>query len=116
MMDAINYCHKNGIVHRDLKPENLLFLNKDPNSPIKVIDFGMSKRFTAEKYMNEKVGTAYYISPEVLKGKYDEKCDIWSAGVILYIIICGYFLLQFNEEKFSFLRQNGMIFQMMLKI
>ena len=90
MMDAINYCHKNGIVHRDLKPENLLFLNKDKNSPIKVIDFGMSKRFTAEKYMNEKVGTAYYISPEVLKGKYDEKCDIWSAGVILYIIICGY--------------------------
>ena len=93
MMSAINYCHKNGIVHRDLKPENLLLLNKNKDSPIKVIDFGMSKRFDNEKYMNEKVGTAYYISPEVLKGKYDEKCDIWSAGVILYIIICGWLSL-----------------------
>ena len=90
MMSAINYCHKNGIVHRDLKPENLLYLNKDKNSPIKVIDFGMSKRFDSKHFMSEKVGTAYYISPEVLNGKYDEKCDIWSAGVILYIIICGY--------------------------
>ena len=90
MMSAINYCHKNGIVHRDLKPENLLYLNKEENSPIKVIDFGMSKRFNPKHYMSEKVGTAYYISPEVLQGKYDEKCDIWSAGVILYIIICGY--------------------------
>jgi calcium-dependent protein kinase len=91
IMSAINYCHKNGIVHRDLKPENLLFLSKSDNSPIKVIDFGMSKRFdSSTKIMSERVGTAYYISPEVLKGKYDEKCDIWSAGVILYIIICGY--------------------------
>ena len=90
MMSAINYCHKNGIVHRDLKPENLLYLNKEENSPIKVIDFGMSKRFDSAHFMSEKVGTAYYISPEVLQGKYDEKCDIWSAGVILYIIICGY--------------------------
>ena len=91
LMSAINYCHKNGIVHRDLKPENLLFLSKSDNSPIRVIDFGMSKRFdSSTKIMSERVGTAYYISPEVLKGKYDEKCDIWSAGVILYIIICGY--------------------------
>ena len=90
MMSAINYCHKNGIVHRDLKPENLLYLNEDENSPIQVIDFGMSKRFDSKHFMSEKVGTAYYISPEVLQGKYDEKCDIWSAGVILYIIICGY--------------------------
>ena len=112
MMDAINYCHKNGIVHRDLKPENLLFLNKDPNSPIKVIDFGMSKRFTAEKYMNEKVGTAYYISPEVLKGKYDEKCDIWSAGVILYIIICGYpcFNGEDDDEIFAAIQRGKIQF------
>ena len=112
MMDAINYCHKNGIVHRDLKPENLLFLNKDQNSPIKVIDFGMSKRFTAEKYMNEKVGTAYYISPEVLKGKYDEKCDIWSAGVILYIIICGYpcFNGEDDDEIFAAIQRGKIQF------
>jgi calcium-dependent protein kinase len=112
MMDAINYCHKNGIVHRDLKPENLLFLNKSENSPIKVIDFGMSKRFTPEKFMNEKVGTAYYISPEVLQGKYDEKCDIWSAGVILYIIICGYpcFNGEDDDEIFAAIQRGKIQF------
>ena len=90
MMDAINYCHKNGIVHRDLKPENLLFLNKNENSPLKLIDFGSSKKFISHQYMKEMVGTPYYMSPEVIQGKYDEKCDIWSAGVILYTIICGH--------------------------
>ena len=112
MMDAINYCHKNGIVHRDLKPENLLFLNKDQNSPIKVIDFGMSKRFDHKTYMNEKVGTAYYISPEVLQGKYDEKCDIWSAGVILYIIICGYpcFNGEDDDEIFAAIQKGKIAF------
>lgn len=90
MMSAINYCHKNNIVHRDLKTENLLYLNKEPNSPIKIIDFGMSKVVKPSDIMFEKVGTAYYIAPEVLDGMYDEKCDIWSAGVILYILLCGY--------------------------
>ena len=90
MMSAVNYCHKNGIVHRDLKPENLLYFDKSEDSPIKVIDFGMSQRFDHEKFMTEKVGTAYYVSPEVIQGKYDEKCDIWSAGVVLYILLCGY--------------------------
>ena len=112
MMSAINYCHKNGIVHRDLKPENLLLLNKNKDSPIKVIDFGMSKRFDNEKYMIEKVGTAYYISPEVLKGKYDEKCDIWSAGVILYIIICGYpcFNGEDDDEIFAAIQRGKIQF------
>jgi len=89
-MSAINYCHKNNIVHRDLKPENLLCLNQNPDSPIKVIDFGMSKVCDPNDIMFERVGTAYYIAPEVLEGMYDEKCDIWSAGVILYILLCGY--------------------------
>jgi calcium-dependent protein kinase len=90
----------------------LLFLNKSENSPIKVIDFGMSKRFTPEKFMNEKVGTAYYISPEVLQGKYDEKCDIWSAGVILYIIICGYpcFNGEDDDEIFAAIQRGKIQF------
>ena len=90
MMSAINYCHSNKIVHRDLKPENLLLLNKNENSPIKVIDFGMSVIYKDNDCMYERVGTAYYIAPEVLDGFYDEKCDIWSAGIILYILLCGY--------------------------
>ena len=90
LMSAVSYCHSNKIVHRDLKPENLLLLNKEENSPIKVIDFGMSVIYKDNDCMYERVGTAYYIAPEVLDGFYDEKCDIWSAGIILYILLCGY--------------------------
>jgi len=90
MMSAVCYCHGIGICHRDLKPENLLFLGKDNDSPLKVIDFGLSRIFNKDDHrMSTKVGTAYYVSPEVLSGNYDEKCDIWSCGVILYILLCG---------------------------
>jgi calcium-dependent protein kinase len=91
VMSAICYCHNNGICHRDLKPENLLYLNagSEKNNPIKVIDFGLSQYFDKKRKLTTKVGTAYYVSPEILKGEYTEKCDVWSAGVILYIFLCG---------------------------
>ncbi len=91
VMSAIEYCHNNGIVHRDLKPENLLYLKKgnEENNPLKIIDFGLSRTLDAKKILNSKVGTAYYVSPEILQGKYNEKCDIWSAGVILYVLLSG---------------------------
>ena len=88
LMSAIAYCHSNQICHRDLKPENMLYSTKEDNSLIKVIDFGLS-RIVTEKQMKTKVGTAYYVSPEVLDGNYDDRCDIWSAGVILYILLSG---------------------------
>jgi calcium-dependent protein kinase len=90
MMSAICYCHAQSICHRDLKPENLLLGSPAEDAPIKVIDFGLSKIFNSSNHkMSTKVGTAYYVSPEVLAGDYDEKCDIWSAGVILYILLTG---------------------------
>ena len=91
VMSAIEYCHKNGICHRDLKPENLLYLNPgaEKNNPIKVIDFGLSQYISPNKKLSTKVGTAYYVAPEILKGDYTEKCDVWSAGVILYIFLSG---------------------------
>ena len=91
VMSAVEYCHNNGICHRDLKPENLLYLNKGPekDNPIRVIDFGLSQMISSEKKLKTKVGTAYYVSPEILQGNYTEKCDIWSAGVILYIFLSG---------------------------
>ena len=91
VMSAIEYCHNNGICHRDLKPENLLYLNPGPekDNPIKVIDFGLSQMISSDKKLKTKVGTAYYVSPEILNGDYTEKCDIWSAGVILYIFLSG---------------------------
>ena len=91
VMSSIEYCHKNGICHRDLKPENLLYLNEGPekNNPIRVIDFGLSQYISPDKKLSTKVGTAYYVAPEILKGEYTEKCDVWSAGVILYIFLSG---------------------------
>ena len=82
------YCHAKNIVHRDLKPENLL-IDEEDESTIKIIDFGTSQVFDPEKKMDQTYGTAYYIAPEVLQHKYDEKCDVWSIGVIMYILLTG---------------------------
>ncbi|KAL4500065.1 hypothetical protein ABPG73_011173 [Tetrahymena malaccensis] len=89
ILHAVNYCHKNNIVHRDLKPENILYESNKPGALLKVVDFGTSIAYDPNVKMNQKLGTPYYIAPEVLSKKYDEKCDIWSCGVILYILLCG---------------------------
>ena len=111
IMSAIYYCHKQGIAHRDLKMENVLFLYKTKDSPIKVIDFGLSEFqslpenlleiISGEKnmMMTGSVGTPHYISPEVIKGKYNQKCDIWSAGVILYAMLSGSFPFNGKSDK-----------------
>ena len=89
---ALNYCHSMQIVHRDLKPENFLFANKENEADLKIIDFGLSKILNGGKLqrMKTRAGTPYYISPEVLAGNYDVSCDMWSAGCMLYILLCGY--------------------------
>ncbi|CAG9327622.1 unnamed protein product [Blepharisma stoltei] len=89
IMNAISYCHSKGIVHRDLKPENLLLATRDPDSPLKVIDFGISQRLIPGSKFTNPVGTLLYMAPEVFSGSYDHKCDIWSAGVILYLMLSG---------------------------
>ena len=91
ILSAINYCHNMHIVHRDLKPENILITERDKNNypRIKICDFGTSKMFEKGAVQRKLVGSSYYIAPEVLKKHYDEKCDIWSCGVILYILLSG---------------------------
>jgi len=89
ILQAISYCHEQKVAHRDLKPENILINPKEMGS-IKVIDFGTSHVFDKEQHeMHQMYGTAYYIAPEVLEGKYTESCDLWSIGVILYIMLSG---------------------------
>eukprot|EP00441_Pelagodinium_beii_P018975 CAMPEP_0197659158 /NCGR_PEP_ID=MMETSP1338-20131121/46409_1 /TAXON_ID=43686 ORGANISM="Pelagodinium beii, Strain RCC1491" /NCGR_SAMPLE_ID=MMETSP1338 /ASSEMBLY_ACC=CAM_ASM_000754 /LENGTH=476 /DNA_ID=CAMNT_0043235939 /DNA_START=57 /DNA_END=1487 /DNA_ORIENTATION=+ len=92
IMGAMSYIHAKNMVHRDIKPENFLMQNAAEDAQIKVIDFGLAKEFKigSGDVMKTKAGTPYYVAPEVLSGKYDEKCDVWSCGVICYILLCGY--------------------------
>ncbi|XWS52536.1 hypothetical protein CRYUN_Cryun11dG0079100 [Craigia yunnanensis] len=89
IVEVVQMCHKHGVMHRDLKPENFLFANKKENSPLKAIDFGLSVFFKPGERFNEIVGSPYYMAPEVLKRNYGPEVDVWSAGVILYILLCG---------------------------
>jgi len=89
MISAVGYLHHHGIVHRDLKLENFLFETKSVDSNLKLIDFGLSKHFHDHEQMHQVVGSAYYTAPEVLAGQYDHRCDIWSLGIIAYMMLSG---------------------------
>ncbi|XP_028058670.1 CDPK-related kinase 7-like [Camellia sinensis] len=89
ILSVVAYCHLQGVVHRDLKPENFLFTSKDENSPLKAIDFGLSDYVKPDERLNDIVGSAYYVAPEVLHRSYGTEADMWSIGVIAYILLCG---------------------------
>ena len=91
IFSAINYCHSMNIIHRDLKPENILIVDRNNNGfpRIKICDFGTSLMVEKGGVQKKLVGSSYYIAPEVLKKNYNQKCDIWSCGVILYILLSG---------------------------
>ncbi|XP_022631429.1 calcium-dependent protein kinase 3 isoform X2 [Vigna radiata var. radiata] len=86
---VVHDCHTMGVMHRDLKPENFLFLGKEENSPLKATDFGLSVFFKPGDVFKDLVGSAYYVAPEVLRRSYGPEADIWSAGVILFILLSG---------------------------
>ncbi|KAL1549965.1 Calcium-dependent protein kinase 14 [Salvia divinorum] len=90
IVEVIQVCHQHGVMHRDLKPENFLFANMKETAPLKAIDFGLSVFFNPGQRFNEIVGSPYYMAPEVLKRNYGPEVDVWSAGVILYILLCGF--------------------------
>ncbi|KAG9402862.1 hypothetical protein AC1031_006403 [Aphanomyces cochlioides] len=90
LLSAIKYCHDHNVVHRDLKPENLLLTSKKDDAYIKIGDFGFAKQdFNAG--LTTACGTPGYVAPEILKGEaYGKSVDIWSIGVITFILLCGY--------------------------
>lgn len=89
LMKVVLYCHDNGVVHRDLKPENILFASTSSSSPIKLADFGLATYTKPEQDLQGTVGSPFYIAPEVLAGGYNQAADVWSTGVILYILLSG---------------------------
>ncbi|KXZ42919.1 hypothetical protein GPECTOR_111g252 [Gonium pectorale] len=86
---AVQYCHSMGVVHRDIKPENFLLASRNDLSHIKLTDFGLSAFYQEGQLFNELLGSPYYIAPEVIKQKYGKEADVWSCGVMLYIMLCG---------------------------
>jgi len=87
ILRAVIYCHANDICHRDLKPENVLI---EADGVVKVIDFGTAMSFNPQKGMHTILGTPYYMAPEIFtQQRYDEKCDVWSLGVILFCMLTG---------------------------
>jgi serine/threonine protein kinase len=100
LLEAVAYLHANGIVHRDIKPENIIFETQEEDAPIKLIDFGLSRRHLQgiEPNLSNPVGTAYYMSPELLKCNYSAPTDIWSTGIVAYILLCGYSPFNGDED------------------
>jgi len=109
LFEAIGYCHKHQVAHRDLKPENLLLRSEDNDSEIKIADFGFAKKVLTPNSLTTQCGTPGYVAPEILEGAaYDTKSDMWSLGVIVYILLGGYppFIEQNQRELFRKIRKG----------
>ncbi|KAK4371743.1 hypothetical protein RND71_007127 [Anisodus tanguticus] len=89
IVGVVEACHSLGVMHRYLKPENFLFVNEEEDSPLKTIDFGLSMFFKPGQIFDDVVGSPYYVAPKVLRKHYGPEADIWSAGVIIYILLSG---------------------------
>lgn len=89
MVEVVNHCHELGVMHRDLKPENFLLTSKNPEGELKLTDFGLGVFFKPGERFRDLVGSPYYVAPEVLRKNYSHEADMWSLGVILYILLSG---------------------------
>jgi calcium/calmodulin-dependent protein kinase I len=112
MSSAVGYLHSLDIVHRDLKPENLLFRTEDPDSDIMVADFGLSKLINDDMALETACGTPNYVAPEILEQKgYGKAVDMWSVGIITYIMLCGYPPFHHDNDTVLFKKIMSGVFQ-----
>ena len=118
LLSALSYCHSNKIMHRDIKPENVLMESSDlKDLRVKLIDFGTAIEYTGMPKLKEIYGSSYYIAPEVINESYNEKCDIWSLGVVAFVILSGCapfngkddieILSKVTKGKYEFKRMNS---------
>mmetsp|Transcript_77777 Transcript_77777/g.154268 ORF Transcript_77777/g.154268 Transcript_77777/m.154268 type:complete len:448 (-) Transcript_77777:112-1455(-) len=114
MLRAVQYLHALNICHRDLKPENFLFLTTSPveKNVLKLIDFGLSCQCKPQQMLKEVVGTTSYVAPQVLQRSYNTKCDLWSCGIIMYILLCGHppFRGKVQQEILLKVRDGSFVF------
>jgi calcium-dependent protein kinase len=113
LLSAVRFCHDHNIIHRDLKPENILLESDGDSLKIKVIDFGTGEIYRDKKFLTKQIGTPYYIAPEVLLNKYNEKCDLWSCGVIMFILLsgCPPFYGKNDDEIYAAVRNSKFTFK-----
>ncbi|KAL0030994.1 hypothetical protein WJX79_007525 [Trebouxia sp. C0005] len=113
IVKVVAHCHSLGVIHRDLKPENFLLSNKDPHAPLKATDFGLSVFYHPGQIFTDIVGSAYYVAPEVLRRHYSHQADIWSCGVILYILLSGVppFWGESEQQIFDCILKGNLDFQ-----
>lgn len=108
LVDALRYCHQLGIIHRDLKPENILYQTEEDSSIIKITDFGLA-RFVQNELATTACGTPNYVAPEIIEGHgYGKEVDVWSIGVIIYIMLCGFppFYDENNQQLFALISKG----------
>lgn len=99
MLSALDYIHKLRIAHRDVKAENFMLSEPDIESPVKMIDFGMATRFEDDQFLTELCGSPHYLAPELIGQKYTYRVDVWALGVLQYLIMCGHYPYDANNNR-----------------